>query len=45
MKFVVPIDDDRLVPSLPTRGAWIEMTGFLMLKILMKVAPHTGSVD
>ena len=31
--------------SLPTRGAWIEMTLDEIEKELGYVAPHTGSVD
>ena len=32
--------------SLPTRGAWIEISGLLPIEDqIFKVAPHTGSVD
>ena len=31
--------------SLPTRGAWIEISLYLTLDVKYAVAPHTGSVD
>ena len=31
--------------SLPTRGAWIEIKLVVLLKLIITVAPHTGSVD
>ena len=33
------------IPSLPTRGAWIEIICNLHFSICKIVAPHTGSVD
>ena len=31
--------------SLPVRGAWIEMTSFILLMLRWMVAPRAGSVD
>ena len=41
----IPAHDTQDWLSLPTRGAWIEMTKPSSPSILEKVAPHTGSVD
>jgi hypothetical protein len=35
----------RGLVSLPTRGAWIETSSWVMTDQLLLVAPHTGSVD
>ena len=31
--------------SRPTRGAWIEIIGRIILGVIQIVAPHTGRVD
>ena len=36
---------ENQIASLPTRGAWIEISLGAYLIILPEVAPHTGSVD
>ena len=33
------------VQSLPTRGAWIEISSLMENLLNLLVAPHTGSVD
>ena len=41
-----PIESPPLVyGSLPTRGAWIEISAWPITRRWRQVAPHTGSVD
>ena len=45
MKFLLPAKDNIIFPSLPVRGAWIEMTYLSAASRLFLVAPRAGSVD
>ena len=39
------IRDEKVIRSLPTRGAWIEIRITMSMYPRLIVAPHTGSVD
>ena len=39
------VNSVSFLPSLPTRGAWIEIRTGGVLTSARTVAPHTGSVD
>ena len=45
LKFIGAAHVHPVLGSLPTRGAWIEITKYKTLGFFWTVAPHTGSVD
>ena len=45
MKWVCALGVQRVMESLPMRGAWIEIFLAVLMTRTRRVAPHAGSVD